>query len=117
MEPVRQQPDKLDASRILIVAVVVLVIFGVGIAWAVVIQRDTVGKLNDELGPREIIPVKEDEVGNVYVKSFDTDYALHTAKKQRAHLESAGWNDKDKTTAHVPIDRAIQMFLDRGGKL
>lgn len=35
-------------------------------------------------------------------------------KAAAARLDAYGWNDAGKTTAHIPIDRAIAIFAERG---
>src|SRR5436190_1201349 len=36
------------------------------------------------------------------------------AERQRARLQSYGWIDRDRRTAHIPIDRAMEIIVRRG---
>jgi hypothetical protein len=59
----------------------------------------------------------ESEVGIVYMRPFEEDYAKRSQTRDRVRLQELGWADKEKGVAHIPIERAMKILLERGGKL
>lgn len=129
-----QEVDSVQSGTIIGVGVTALVLFSLGIVWAVHIQRETTAVIFSQTGsdagsagtirsftPDQVPVGRRDEIGMVYQSSFDSDFAakLHTAQSE--HLESVGWVDEKARRVHVPIDRALKDYLaeveKNGGKL
>jgi hypothetical protein len=119
-EELKQEEDKIESGTIIGVGVTALIIFAVGIWWAVAIQRESAGTLRS-YRPDQLPNGKQDEIGMVYQASFDRDFADHLKKEQLEYLGSTGWVDQSKNQVHIPIERAMQDYLlvveKNGGKL
>jgi hypothetical protein len=111
---VRQEPDRIAAGRIIAVGAIALLVFAIGIAWAVGVQRDLIGGLRTEVSP----PAKQigkREIGIVYQPLFEkASIAADKTAAARERLESSGFVDAQKQTVHIPIERAMQMIAERG---
>ena len=116
MSEVKQEPDSIRSRIVILVGTGALIAFGIGIGWAAWIQKDDTGSLMT-LPRSRVEHVGDSEVGMVYMKPFDEDYAKRSHTRDLARLKELGWADKEKGVAHIPIDRAIKIFLERGGKL
>jgi hypothetical protein len=111
---VKQERDRVETSRVVTIGAIALVIFAVGIYWAVRIQKDATGAIESNTGPRPTHAGRL-EVGMVYQPPFETNnIAADKSARARARLESAGYNDAEKQTAHIPIERAMRMLVERG---
>ncbi len=119
-EQLKQEVDKIDSKMIIGVGAVALVIFGLGIVWAINIQKDSAGTLLSYTEEQKDIPIR-DEVGMVYQTAFDKDFAAKLAAEHQAHLDSVGWVDQAAKKAHIPIAEAMKAYVAKaeqsGGKL
>lgn len=113
-EPVRQEEDRISSLRIILIGLFALVAFGIGIYWAVRIQRDITGSIRSHVGPKPA-GVGRREVGMVYQPLFESvDIAHEHDAPLRAKLNTYGWADEGHKAARIPITRAMQMVVDRG---
>jgi hypothetical protein len=119
-DPLVQEKDKIESGTIIGVGVTALVIFALGVVWAIQIQRDSTGTIRSYT-PEQVPVGKVDEVGIVYQSAFDRAFADKLHAEQRAHLDSVGWVDQKAKKAHIPIERAIKDYVaeaeKNGGKL
>jgi hypothetical protein len=119
-DPLRQEEDKIESGTIVAVGVIALAIFGVGIFWAVSIQKDSTGSVRSYT-PEQLLGGKRDEVGMVYQSSFENDFAAKLKVEQSDYLNEIGWVDPVAKKVHIPIDIAMKEYLAEsekaGGKL
>ena len=106
----KQEPDKISTGKVLSIGVTALVIFGLGIIWAIQIQRDSIGTINS-FTPDEFPTGRQDEIGMVYQPSFSRSFAAELAAKQHAQLDSVGWVDQKTKKVHIPIERAMKDYV------
>jgi hypothetical protein len=111
---VRQEPDRIAARRIIGVGVGALLVFAIGITWAVGVQRDMIGGLRTEVSP-PAAKIGHREIGIVYQPLFEkASIAAEKTAAARARLAGSGFVDAQKQTVHIPIERAMQMVAARG---
>lgn len=121
-----QEQDRVETRTIVTIGVVALAIFGLGILWAVQIQKDSTA-IAGEAGtirsftPEQVPVGKRDEIGIVYQTSFDRAFADKLKVEQSDYLNEVGWVDEGHKKVHIPIKRAMQEYLAEsekaGGKL
>jgi hypothetical protein len=58
------------------------------------------------------VPRREPPAPNLQKQPFKDVYSLHLGENEK--LSSYGWVDKDGGIAHIPIDRAMDVMLQRG---
>lgn len=111
-----QEEDRIAIPTILVVAVVSLLTFGVGVIWAVSIQRSenkTVVQWHKANGPDE---AGKPEVGIVFQTPFNKSaYAEEKKAEKTEWLAHYGYSDKAKGVVHIPIDQAIQKYVQSAG--
>ncbi|MDB4965337.1 MAG: hypothetical protein JWN44_1026 [Myxococcales bacterium] len=111
-----QEEDRIASAKIIVVAIVSLAVFGVGVVWAVSIERNenqNIGIHQPETGPAA---VRAPEVGIVYQWPFFlSHYAADKGEAKKAMLESYGWVDKDAKVVHIPIDQAMERYVSQAG--
>ena len=129
-----QEVDSVQSGTIIAVGVTALILFALGIVWAVHIQRETTAIIFEQTGsdagtagtvrsftPEQVPVGRRDEIGMVYQSSFDSDFAAKLKAAQLEHMESVGWVDEKTKRVHVPIERAMKDYLAEvekdGGKL
>ena len=105
-DELKQEQDRIETGTILGIGVTALVIFAIGIIWAIQIQRDAAGSIRS-YSPEQVPVGKQDEIGMVYQTSFDSAFAEHLLAKHQAHLDGVGWVDEGKKKVHIPIQRAM----------
>jgi hypothetical protein len=112
---VRQEADHVDTSKVVVIGIAALIAFAVGIGWAVAIQRGQTGTIRNDTAPRPKAAGRT-EIGMVYQPLFDRGKGIaeDRASPQRARLHSYGFVGKDKQVAHIPVERAIQLVIERG---
>jgi hypothetical protein len=112
-----QEEDRIAIGKILLTAVVSLAIFGVGVVWAVSIQRSNMnGTVQQWADPDTAAARREGEVGIVYQWPFNmSHYAQDTAEQTKGRLESYGWVDKNAKVVHIPIDKAMEKYVSTAG--
>ena len=125
-DELRQEQDRIETKSIVTIGIVALAIFGVGILWAIQVQRDTTAEYDGKATIRsftpEQVPVgKRDEIGIVYQTSFERAFADKLKAEQSDYLNEVGWVDQAQKKVHIPIQRAMQEYLAEsekaGGKL
>jgi len=125
-DELRQEQDRVESKSIVTIGVVALSIFGLGILWAVQIQKDSTAQYEGvgtirSFTPDQVPVGKRDEIGIVYQTSFDSAFAAKLKAEQTDYLNGVGWVDKDQKKVHIPIKRAMQEYLAEsekaGGKL
>jgi hypothetical protein len=114
MSGVRQEEDRVQTGRIVKVGLLAFAIFGVGIWWAVLVQRGQTGTIRSDTAPPPALAGKT-EIGMVYQPVFDRGkgIAADRSASQRERLGSYGAN-ADHATVHVPIERAMKLVVERG---
>ncbi len=106
---VRQEPDALDRRRLLRIAVFVAVAFVIAVATSTAL-------LGANESGREVRAARAAPPG---VGTVERTLILSTARglterdEQRASLEHYGWNDRDAGRARIPIERAIDLVVER----
>ena len=109
-----QEQDRIATGKIIMTAVVSLIIFGIGVLWAVSIQRAEEGHVRARIGnPTE---AGKPEVGIVYQwPFFISHYGQDKLEAKRAYLESYGWVDKNAKIVHIPIEEAMKKYVATAG--
>ena len=114
MSDVKQEEDKIATPFILTVGAISIVVFAIGIAWSVLLQKDRMGSLrNDTAAKADRIGKRE--IGMVYQPLFDRGHGIaadHNAPILE-RLNSYGWTDANKSAVHIPIDRAMKLVVER----
>lgn len=112
-----QEEDRVGTAKIILTAIVSLAIFGVGVIWAVAIQRDAMGgTIVQEAGPQGPAHDRAPEVGIVYQwPFFVSNYGNEKAEEKREQLDSYGWVDKSAGVVHIPIEQAMQKYVTQSG--
>jgi hypothetical protein len=114
MSGMRQEEDTIATPRIVFIGVTALVTFAVGIWWAVTIQRGDTGTLKNDTAPKAAYAGRR-EIGMVYQPPFETvEIAAEKYNEKRKLLSNYGWADPEKKTIHIPIQRAMDMMVQRG---
>jgi hypothetical protein len=111
-----QEEDRIATGKIILTAVISLAIFGIGVLWAISIQRGenkTIVSQPGQLGPAA---AGAPEVGIVYQWPFFTSqFANEKAQQTKGRLERYGWTDKNAKVVHIPIEEAMQKYVQQAG--
>jgi hypothetical protein len=111
-----QEEDRIAIGKIVLTAVVSLFIFGIGVLWAISIQRGEEKSIVTKLNPAAPAEAGAPEVGIVYQWPFNiSHYANDKAAEKAAWLSTYGWVDKKAGVVHVPIEEAMQKYLATAG--
>lgn len=104
-ERFRQEPDRPDVARAVVIGLLSLAVFGFGVlAFYGILRYES-----DNLPPRSAPLAGQDEIGIVNQPLFDNDLRLQSRQaRDRARLESYGWIDREKKLVHIPIRRAME---------
>lgn len=109
-----QEEDRIATGKIILTAVVSLIIFGIGVLWAVSIQRTEQHRVVAEVG--NPTSAGKPEVGIVYQwPFFVSHYGQDKLEAKRAELESYGWVDKKAQVVHIPIEEAMKKYVATAG--
>jgi hypothetical protein len=113
---VEPQDEQLPIALITAVSVISLLIFGVGVLWAVKIQDAVEAEVETEHGPhRRAEFVGRPEIGIVDQTPFEVEKRAAELKASRQEkLGSAGWVSQRQGIVHIPITEAMQAVA--GGK-
>ena len=111
---VRQEEDRVPGGRIAAVAVVIGVVSAIYVlvAWGIDACR------TESLGPGgAAVPVQVPEEVNAMETTLfdDTSPSELDHARERDRLGRFGWVDAEAGIAHVPIDVAIDMYLELHG--
>ncbi|HXU69309.1 MAG TPA: hypothetical protein VN947_08265 [Polyangia bacterium] len=113
-----QEEDRIATGKIVATAVISLLIFGVGVIWAISIQRAT-AENHSVITPLNSAPPAEKgapEVGIVYQWPFDvSQYGADKKAEAEARLHHYSWVDKDAKIVRIPIDEAMQKYVSQAG--
>lgn len=110
---IHQEEDRPRARIILIIAVVTLIVFGIGILWAILIISSETSAIHTE----EPLPVPaligQPVIGIVEQPMFERNRVLtDQLDAQRARLESYGVRDREKGRIHIPIEEAMKRVVE-----
>ena len=111
---IAQEPDRVDQRVVLIVAAsaVLVTVAGVLIAWGVL--RWSSADLSAHVGQvsaRSFSVPKE--VSDTEMTLFDSLDGRRPASRLPARLQSYGFVDRDRERVHVPIQHAMQLYLEQ----
>lgn len=111
-----QEEDRIATPKIVLTAIVSLLVFGVGVVWAVSIQRSEAKHVAQVAGPAGPAMAGAGEVGIVYQWPFYlSHYANDKVEEKRALLDTYGWVDKNAKVVHIPIDQAMERYVSQSG--
>lgn len=111
-----QEEDRIATGRIILIAVVSLATFGIGVVWAISIQRGENKSIVTQMHPAPDGERGAPEVGIVYQWPFNmSQYGADKAREAKARLEYYRWADKDKKVVRIPIDEAMKKYLATAG--
>ena len=111
-----QEEDRIATGKIVLVAVVSLIIFGVGVVWAISIQRGENKSIITAMHPAPDGEKGAPEVGIVYQWPFNmSQYGADKAAETKARLEHYRWADKDHKHVRIPLDVAMKKYLAQSG--
>ncbi|MHB1844198.1 MAG: hypothetical protein ACYCWW_05105 [Deltaproteobacteria bacterium] len=108
MRPTRQERDRPNLKRAVLVGIATLVVFGFGIvsSWLTMFLKLRVIEPNGPNLPRLL---GQREIGLVNQRLFgEQAEGPRLARKQRLALESYGWSDRTRARIHVPIEVAME---------
>jgi hypothetical protein len=111
-----QEEDRIATPKIVLTAIVSLLVFGVGVVWAVSIQRSEGKFIAQQPPPSGPAMAGAAEVGIVYQWPFNlSHYANDKAEEKRLWLDSYGWVDKSAKVVHIPIEQAMERYVSQSG--
>jgi len=105
------EADTINSWKIAAVGVGSLLVFLVASAVTVVQMRRQQADLNPAY---PVMPAEagKRKIGMIEQQLFENaNRAESSARRQREHLGSWGWVDKEKGLVHIPIDQAIDLTL------
>lgn len=109
---IEQEDDKPNIRFVLGVAVATMVVFSVGIAWAVILTHAGIHRVRPEPAPIPTL-IGHSEIGIVEQPMFERNRIFRdrvTPKEQR--LESYGWTDRENGRIHIPIEEAMKQITE-----
>jgi hypothetical protein len=113
-EQLEQEEDTINTPFIVVVGVVSLILFAIGVFWALKIQKAEMGTIVNGTAPRPT-EVGKREIGIVFQPLFDATEIAHEENKPSVErIMSYGWAEPSKQFAHVPIEQAMKMFVEKG---
>lgn len=104
---VQLRPILLFALGMLITAVVIHLL----IWWMMGLWTNQDLALQPQLAPADVTPQPMQGPG---VQPFPVSELDVLLTKQNDRLESYGWVDRDAGVVHIPIERAMQLLIERG---
>jgi hypothetical protein len=111
-EPTKDQdPERLPMKKVVSVALIAFLIFGLSVLWA----DDILGLQTRRLLPSGPAPAPSEvgkrQVGMVNQLLFELQTeAANKREGQLKRLDSYGWIDRDKQIIHVPIRQAMEQM-------
>jgi hypothetical protein len=113
MSDVRQEEDHVQTSRIVVIGLIAFASFAAGIWWAVAVQRGQTGTIRSDTAPTPTYAGRQ-EIGMVYQPVFDRGKGI-SAERNAGKLEQLNsYGRIDANTAHIPIERAMELVIERG---
>ena len=110
--PLEQEPEHFHGPRIVLIGVIVLIIFGLAVAWSTRIMLSRT-RDNEPTG-KPTVPQElgKTEIGLVDQVPFEQSHDAPRLKAGKLEqLKTYGWIDKSKGTVHLPIERAYELVL------
>jgi hypothetical protein len=107
---IRQEPDSFPARVVLASALVVLILAGGGVVWAVAIMdigMPPAPSATPGLGMPAVAGVRQTIIG------VDTSAEV-LSRQQRAALEMRGWADSTRGVERIPIEEAMRRVAEGG---
>lgn len=101
---VRQEPDALASRKLMTVTIVSVITMAVALVTAALLLERWAGqerRLSASSGPLEQSLI------------IDTRRGLDLKRDQKASLARWGWVDRDAGIARIPIERAIDLVVER----
>lgn len=113
---IRQEEDILPSRPILRVGLIVIAVTIACSLWAWWLTRAYFGALRPSgLWPERDLPAPT-EVNDI--EQYDYDLPSEASRQRRAtssRLEGWGWIDREAGTVYMPIERAIDFYVDSQG--
>ena len=110
---VRQQADRISITKVLMVVFAALVIIAVGLVVAWYLLPAAVRHPAPMAAPTHAPP----QIGILEQRPFETsNRGLELKTEQLEVLGQYGWVDRDAGIARIPIDRAMDLVLERKRK-
>lgn len=108
------EDERLPVGKIAVVSVVTLVAFAIGILWTVQIMHAVEDANEASFGPRvEASEIGKAEIGIVDQQLFAVERrAADFAQIKLQSLQSAGWVSRKEQIVHIPIERAMQAYVE-----
>jgi hypothetical protein len=120
-----QEEDRIATTKIVVIAIGSLAVFGVGILWSISIERDEGKTIVTHAEPAPPAAAGAPEVGIVYQWPFPTEqygeggenshFAADKAAATQERLEHYGWIDKKAQVVHIPIEEAMKQYVSQAG--
>ena len=113
---VHQEEDRIAGVPITIVLTVALGVAAVLGLWALQMMRSREHALRpSDRWPEATLPAPT-EISGIEQQLFDEPaQGLSERELVRKRLGSYGWVDREREIVHIPIDRAIDLYLERQG--
>lgn len=106
---VEQEPEEIRERPVFIVVAVatVITVLAVLVGWWIL-----PAPASDPSAARRAEGI---EVGNIFISPLREDPAIgiEAREEARERLESWGWVSREEDVAHVPIDVAMELYLER----
>lgn len=107
-----QERDELPGNRLTAIGVSVLIVSAMFslVAWGVL-------RCNATPQPPDRDQIPPDEVNQIELTLFRDlpDYGADRRIRQ-AWLETYGWVERERGIIHIPIERAIELYLERNSE-
>lgn len=106
----RQEPDQIPGK------IVVLVLGGAVLiaTMAVAVEALMLTRAERRTQLRSALPRETTSVNGIQQRTFDkTPVATELKAAQLQKLASYGWVDRDRGVVHLPIERAIDLWIER----
>jgi hypothetical protein len=111
--PPQQEEDLLPTGKISLMLIALLVGMIVCIIYGTLLYEDTGEELAARPIPRQEVVARPSGVDTTLFQAGPAWSARFTGRQQEV-LRSYGWVDAQKGIARIPIDRAIDLTVDRG---
>jgi hypothetical protein len=108
---VTQEADHVSGRMVTIVAMVTIGVFAVGIAVAWWILT-AIGAPRQPALPDPKQPIAK-EINATDRWLFREPYGVAGQRTETQRLDSYGWVDRERGIIHIPITRAMELYLDR----
>lgn len=107
------EPDRLPYPRLVAVMFAVLALFGLAVFLSSRLQKAATdvppAPIPDALG--------EVEINGVNQRPFENDQRARRSRREKLErLRSYGWVEPDAGVVHIPIDVAMDLLVDGGGR-